>query len=179
MTTIPGAAVPANAEPGRYFVVRTSGIVPAIIRFLTRSPYDHAGIIIPADETGQLRVIEAEPSGARIAYLDEYDPDTVLVTDEPLTDEQRQHIAKNATQFLGTPYGFVDILCLALMLTIHRAPRWLSHRAETERAMICSQLVAADGQYAGVDWLCGQSTPAAVTPGMLGARILTKAWMKQ
>jgi hypothetical protein len=177
VTTTPTDSAPA--EPGRYFVVRTNGWVPAIIRALTRSRVDHAGIIVPADETGRLRIVEAEPAGARIAYLDEYDPATVLITDEPLTDVQRAAIVQGALRRVGIPYGFLDILRLALILTIHRAPAWLTKRADEERAEICSQLVAAVGQEAGVDWLCGQPTPAAVTPGMLGTRIETRVWERQ
>jgi hypothetical protein len=177
-TTLP--AEPADVltpEPGRYGVVRTNGWVPAIIRFLTRSRFDHAFIVIdPEPGTGRARIVEAEPGGARIAYLDEYDPATVLITDEPLTDTQRAAIVRDAVRLVGTPYGFVDILRLALMLTIHRAPLWLAKRADLERAMICSQLVAAVGQDVGLDWLCGPSSPASVTPGMLGARIIARAW---
>ena len=153
--------------PGTYGVVRTTGWISWLIRVLTRSRYDHAVIVIdPEPGTGR----------ARIAYLDEYDPSTVLLSDEPLTDEQRAKIVEHALALVGTPYGFIDIGALALMLTLHRAPAWLASRADHERAMICSQLVAACGCAAGVDWLCDQEYPAQVTPGMLGERIIRRAW---
>jgi hypothetical protein len=169
--------VPADLKPGDYGVVRTTGFVPWCIRALTRSAFDHAFVVVSEDGNGDYWIVEAEPSGARYAKLSEYAGYQVLFnTGEPLTDAQRAAIICAAHDMAGTPYGFLDIARLGLMLTICRAPKWLTKRADDERAVICSQLVALCGKRAGVDWLCGQSTTAMVTPGMLAQRIITRAW---
>lgn len=169
--------IPADLRPGDYGVVRTTGFIAWCIRVLTRSAFDHAFIVIGADGNGDYDIVEAEPSGARYAKLSEYADYTVLFnTGEPLTDAQRAAIVNAAHDLVGTPYGFLDIVRLGLMLTIRRAPKWLTERADAERAIICSQLVAMCGHTAGVDWLCGQSTTAMVTPGMLARRIITRGW---
>ena len=61
--------LPAGVGPGSYGVVRTSGFVAWTIRKLTRSTYDHAFIVTGFDGT----IIEAEPNGARIGQITEYD----------------------------------------------------------------------------------------------------------
>jgi hypothetical protein len=171
--------LPADLKPGDYGVVRTTGFVPWCIRLLTRSAYDHVFIVIGADGNGDYDIVEAEPAGARYAKLSEYEGyDMLFNTGEPLTDAQRDAIVAEAHRLVGTPYGFLDIVRLGLMLTIRRAPKWLTKRADAEQAIICSQLVAMCGRAAGVDWLCGQSTPAMVTPGMLATRIATQGWTR-
>jgi len=155
----------ADLLPGTYVCVRTHGFVPLSIRLFTRSPYDHAFIY-----AGDGRIIEAQPGGCREVPLSTYAGYPMLAdTDESLTDEQRKRVVAKATALLGVPYGYLDIVRLGLSALGLRW-RWLTRAADNERAMICSQVVAACGQAAGVDWLCGQGSPAAVTPGMLAAR---------
>jgi uncharacterized protein YycO len=152
--------------PGSYGCVRTSGLYAWLIRVGTRSRYNHAFIVM--DSVG--RVIEADPGGARWAHLSDYGTDgMVFDTAEQLTPEQRQRVCDKAQILLGTPYGWTDIARLSLRcLGVNWG--WLTQRADDEQAMICSQLVAACGEYAGVDWLCGREAPAAVTPGDLASR---------
>jgi hypothetical protein len=98
----------------------------------------------------------------------------VFDTAERLTPEQRQRVCDKAQILLGTPYGWTDIVRLSLRC-LGLQWQWLTKRADDERAMICSQLVAACGEYAGADWLCGREAPAAVTPGDLADRMITFA----
>lgn len=115
------------------------------------------------------RIIQAEPGGARWARLDDYQTDSKVFASDDLTDEQRQQIMAKAVVLLGTPYGWTDILRLSLRcMGLQWA--WLTRAADNERAMICSQLVAACGAAARVDWDCGRQTSAAVTPGDLAQR---------
>jgi uncharacterized protein YycO len=153
-------------QPGDYGVVSTRGFYSWLIRVGTRSQFTHAFIVMPGS-----RLIEAEPSGAREMPLSEYDGyDVRYNTGEQITDAQRAQICAKAETLLGTPYGWTDIARLALRcLGVQWA--WLTRRADNERAMICSQIVAACGDAAGLDWNCGREAPAAVTPGDLANRI--------
>lgn len=151
--------------PGSYGCVRTHGLAAWLIRVGTRSGFNHAFIVMDED-----RVIEADPGGARWALLSGYSTDRVVFdTGDDLSPEQRQLIMSKAVALLGVPYGWLDIFRLSLRCAGLRWS-WLTRAADEERAMICSQLVAACGQAGSADWLCGREAPAAVTPGDLANR---------
>lgn len=155
---------------GCYGVVRTGGFHAWLIRTFTRSAYDHAFIVC---DGGQ--IIEAEPGGARWGRLAEYAGHGVLISADPMDAEQRVIVVDEAIRLLGVRYGWLDIVRLGLA-TVGIRWKWLTRRADSERAMVCSQIVAACGQAAGLDWLCGQESPAAVTPGMLAKRPGMERW---
>lgn len=142
-----------------YECVRTSGFYAWLIRTGTRSPYNHAYLVF------QNQIFEADPGGARWRNLDEYGTDQVIRGPE-LDGPQTAAALRKAHALEGTPYGWLDIARLALR-TLGLQWGWLTRAADEERAMICSQLVAALGEAAGVDWLCGRETTAAVTPADL------------
>lgn len=153
--------------PGSYGCVRTSGWQAWFIRVGTRSKFNHAFIVM--DTAG--RIIEADPGGARWAHISDYGNDPKVFDDgEQLTLQQRQQVMAKAQVLLGTPYGWLDIVCLAARCLGLRW-QWLTRRADDEKAMICSQLVAVCGEAAGVNWLCGREAPAEVTPGDLADRL--------
>lgn len=161
----------ATPKPGTYACVRTGGFYAWLIRVGTRSKYNHAFLVV--DEYGG--IIEADPGGARRAMLADYRADAIVFdVNEPITDEQRARVVAKATTLLGTPYGWTDIARLALRCAGVKW-RWLTAAADNERAMICSQLVAACGEAAGLDWDCGRDNPAAVTPGDLASRLAPPA----
>lgn len=152
--------------PGSYGCVRTGGFYAWLIRVGTRSHFNHAFVVM---EDG--RIIEADPGGARWARLSDYGTDSMVFnTLDVTTEDQRRRIMDKAVALLGTPYGWTDIVRLSLRcLGLNWS--WLTKRADEEKAMICSQLVAACGQAGGQAWLCGRSFPAEVTPGDLARRI--------
>lgn len=151
---------------GLYFVVQTHGFVPWVIRRATRSPYDHAGIIV--DNAGT--IIEAEPGGVRLGHLWEYKGCRIAInTGEDVTVAQRTTVADVARAMVGIPYGDLQIADDGLeCLGWHW--RWLAKRAGADHEVVCSQLVAMAGQAAGLDWLGGAATVAEVTPAMLARR---------
>jgi uncharacterized protein YycO len=159
--------MPDFPAPGSYGCVRTGGFYAWLIRIGTRSEFNHAFVVMGND-----RIIEADPGGARWARLSDYGTDSkVFDTGDSLTDEQRRRVMYKAEVLLGTPYGWTDIARLSLRC-MGLQWSWLTRRADDEKAMICSQLVAACGAAAGVDWLCGRETSAAVTPGDLAQRLI-------
>jgi hypothetical protein len=161
----------AAPKPGTYACVRTGGFYARLIRWGTRSTFNHAFIVV--DDQGG--IIEADPGGARRNNISAYGTDTMVFdVNEPVTDDERARIIAKAETLLGTPYGWTDIARLALRCTGLRWG-WLTAAADKERAMICSQLVAICGDSAGLDWNCGRGNPAAVTPGDLARRLVTSS----
>lgn len=152
--------------PGSYGVVATHGFYPWLIRIGTHSRYNHAFLVV--DDQGG--IIEADPGGARRSTITAYAGNPILYSNDPMTLSQRNAAITKATVLLGTGYGWLDITRLSLR-SLGLQWNWLTTAADNEKAMICSQLVAACGQAAGLDWNCGRENPAAVTPGDLANRI--------
>lgn len=82
-------------------------------------------------------IVEAEPGGARMAEIDEYDARTVVWIRCP--DEHRQAVADAARELVGTPYSFVDYVALALHRFRIPAPG-LRKFIESSGHLICSAL---------------------------------------
>lgn len=174
MDTLPRHARPSGPWPpiGSYFVVRTHGFVPWVIRRATHSWADHAGVVTDPDGG----IVEAEPGGARRGHLSEYAGCRIAVNlGEVMTDVQRDRVAVAALGMVGVAYNDLDIADLGLeALGAHwrRLARWASDDGE----LICSQLVAKAGQAADVDWLCGRDNPVQVTPADLARRPTMQPW---
>lgn len=125
--------------------------------------WEHAFVYV-----GDGQIVEAEPGGARLAGVSEYDGRPLLWSTGriPLTDEQRTAVVAAARGFLGVPYGFADYLSLAL-LRFRIRPGWVKRRVASNRTMICSQLVDASYLAAGVHLYADGRLPGDVTPGDL------------
>lgn len=150
---------------GVYGCVKTGGFVAWLVRAVTASWADHVVVSI-----GNGQIIEAEPGGVRIRDIAEYAGYRIEYnTGEPMTDTQRAAVAEFAESKRGEPYAWtadaVDGLrCLGL--------RWrvLARFERARRSVMCSELAAQAGQYAGLDWNCGQDDPCQVTPALLARR---------
>lgn len=156
---------------GLYGVVKTSGLVPWIIRRAGHSWADHAFVIL---EDGA--IVEAEPGGSRIGHLSEYYRCRIAINSaEDMTVEQRAAVAAAARAMVGVPYDDLAIVDDGLeSLGWHW--RWLAKRAAGNGELICSALVARAGSAAGLDWSCGQPDFEQVTPAMLARRPGVQPW---
>lgn len=133
---------------GDFFVVSITGLVGQLIRLGQLlagggwSNYQHAGIYI-----GNGQVVEAEPGGARVANLSEYDGHTIAWSTGliALTQEQRENLANFAEveAIMKTPYSALDYFAIAFHRFHIPAPLLRDYIASSKH-MICSQLV---------DWL--------------------------
>jgi uncharacterized protein YycO len=135
--------------------------------------YEHAFVYIGTDQ-----IVEAEPGGARIAQLSEYDGREILWSTDllPLTDDDRNKIIKTAVGFVGTPYSFLDYFLIALYRCSIKLPG-VAKRVEDTGHLICSQLVAESDAEAGIK-LTPESTwypPYLITPGKLRKYLLSLA----
>ena len=156
-------------RPGSYFVVSTGGVYMDAVKLGTWSVWDHCGVVVNDD----LDMIEAEPGGARVGNLRDYVNQDLIFDEDTLTDEARGRIIARALAFKGRPYGWLDIIALAL-LAVHIRPRRLVEWAENPRTVICSALVAYAGGTDAPGWTCDRDSPAFVTPKDLARRILRR-----
>jgi hypothetical protein len=112
---------------------------------------------------GDGQIVEAEPGGARLADLGEYDPRTVVWVRCP--DGHRQAVAQAARALIGTPYSAADYFALAA----HRFHiPGMRRIALSTGSMICSQLATVAARRGG--WPLLMPKPAGyVVPDDLAA----------
>ncbi|WP_051055272.1 MULTISPECIES: hypothetical protein [Kitasatospora] len=131
--------------------------------------YEHAFVCV-----GDGQLVEAQPGGAVLRPLSEYDGRPALWSTGriPLTDEQRAAVAAAARSCLGTPYSFADYLALAAVRLHLPGGAPLRRFVASTKHMICSQLVDQCYQDAGVHLFTDHRWPGYVTPADL-ARLLS------
>jgi uncharacterized protein YycO len=161
-----------QAGLGDFGVVSIEGTVGWLIRigqWLNGSGfrnYEHAFVYIGAG-----KIVEAEPGGAKISDLSEYDGRSILWSTGKvlLTDEQRTAVVEAAKGFVGVPYSFLDYFLLALK-RLHISVPILNKRVLESKHLICSQLVAES--YAAARVVLTSKPAYAVTPADL-ANLIT------
>jgi hypothetical protein len=141
----------------RYGVVRTSGWAGWLIRVATRSTVNHAFVV------NGPTIIEANPSGLAYGKVAKYYPAAIL--SEPIEGKQADAVWAWSVAHLGTGYGWLDILAIALAVARFPTPKWAVKRLTNTNTLICSQAVATAYTAAGIH--LGNKPPAATTPGDL------------
>jgi len=157
-------------QPGWIGLTRINGWVGLGIRigqFLNGdgfSKLEHAFVFVGDD-----RIVEAEPGGAVLGYLSEYDPASVVWL--PCPPQYGAAVADAARGLLGTPYSFLDYDALALHRLHIPAPGLREYIQDTGH-MICSQLVDEAARRGGWKVFDDDRWPGFVTPGALNRRRL-------
>ena len=155
----------AAPEPGDIGLTRISGVTGRLIelgQWLNGdgfSDFEHAFLVLP-----EQRLLEAEPGGARVRPLAEYQGIEVLYVCPPgLTAEQREAICARAPAYTGVPYSFLDYLAIAAH-RFHLPVPGLRGYVASSRHEICSQLVDRIYLDAGVHLFDDNRWPRYVTP---------------
>lgn len=167
----------ASPEPGDFGLVNIKGDIGADIRlgqWLNGdgfNPYEHVFIYLGQNHAGVDQIFEAEPGGARIAPLSQYDGRHILWSTGlvPLTVSERYVIVSLSTKFVGTPYSFYDYLVILLYRIGIRFP-FIARRVKDTSHMICSQAVTEI--YAAVGITLTNKAPYLVTPGALAKYLI-------
>ena len=153
--------------PGDIGLTEIEGIVGWLVKLLQYLNGDfekptHVYVVLD-DET----VFEAQPGGAVITPLSEYDGRWKEYVAVDLTPEQRMRIVNRARTYVGTGYNWTTYFYLAAY-RFHFRPKWLKRRVQNDERLICSQ--AADKIYAdeGVHLFNDGRMPYDLTPGDLG-----------
>lgn len=132
--------------------------------------YEHARLYL-----GNGRMIEAEPTGARIVPLQASDGGMWSTRIIKLTIAERNKIVKFGRLCEGVGYSDLDYFALAAhKLRLHPLDNILKNRVTSSEHLICSQLVDWCYMMAGVHLFDDGRWPGYVTPGDL-AGILIKA----
>jgi hypothetical protein len=160
-------------KPGDFGLVAINGNVGRLIRigqWLNGNgwgDYQHAVLVLDNDE-----LIEAEPGGARIRPVSEYDGTNVVWSDWPLTDTERAAIVAAGRSLEGVPYSFLDYVALAAHRLHIPIPGLRRYIASTGHE-ICSALADLGYQLGGKTmfadhrWL-GYVTPMALLRALHG-----------
>jgi hypothetical protein len=162
---------PVGPLPGDFGLTSISGDVGFLIRlgqFLNGngfSTWEHAFVYV-----GDGQIVEAEPGGARLAGLDEYQGRPIAWSSGKveLTEVQRTAIVGAARSFIGVQYGVADYIALALWHFRVRVP-WARRVMASRSSMICSQLTDAAFEAAGVHLFADGREPGDVTPADLAS----------
>ena len=162
-------------QPGDFFLTPNFGpgfwnrTMSVFVQWGTRAPVAHAGIFV-GDVDGVPSVVEAEPSGARIAPVAARKRD--LWSKVNISQQQRNQAVQWALSKVGTPYGFGDIVAIGLCSRRigldwdpNHPPKFIQ-RLNDPNTLICSQLVAMAYQSAGITLVPGLN-PALTSPGDL------------
>jgi len=161
-------ATPVSAwsiEPGRYICLRTRSLYGRLIRLLTSSPFDHVVVVTGPDE-----IVQATVWGVRRGSLSQFAGNlAVCNAAEPMTAHQRAAVVTAVGSYAGDEYAWAGIVVIGLRkLGLRWA--WLLKASADRDAVFCSELAALGGGAAGLDWDCGEASPALVTPAEMAAR---------
>jgi hypothetical protein len=152
---------PQLGDIGCTQIVGDVGRLIRIGEFLNGNGYrniEHAFVAL-----GNGQIMEAEPGGARIANLADYDARTIVWVRCP--PEHGAAVAQAARLLERTPYGFWDFAALAAH-RFHLPIPGLSRFVNDTGSMICSQLAVVAARRGGWDLL--EPTPAGyITPAAL------------
>jgi cell wall-associated NlpC family hydrolase len=151
---------------GDFGVIRSTGLAARAIQLGTISRWNHAFIYI-----GEGKIIEATPSkGLIISDVSKY-KNIAWNKHQELTDAQRQKIVDKARSFLGTTYGFLDILVLALrILGLKILSGTFVEKLAVRQGIICSELEAICYAEAGIQLV--NKPEYLVTPGDLAEYLI-------
>lgn len=160
---------PVTPLPGDFGLTQISGDVGKLIRFGQWlngdgfANFEHAFVYVGGGE-----IVEAEPGGARLASVNEYAAANVCWSTGKyaLTTPERDAICAAAIKFIKTPYSVLDYFALATHRLDVPAP-WLKDYIASSKHVICSQLVDACYQDAGIKLFKDNRWNGYVTPGDL------------
>lgn len=165
----------APPKPGDFFVTSIKGEVGRLISFGEwllgdgMTPWDHAGIYV-----GDGQVVEAEPGGARVAEVSEYDgrPIAWSTGRVALTNQQRHDIVAAARRFAEARVGYsvADYFAIAAH-RFHLPVPGLREYVASSGHMICSQLVDRVFEIGGVQLFSDHRWSGYVVPASLGRLI--------
>lgn len=165
-------------EPGDIGVVRTGTLFGLLIRLATRSEYNHAFVVIDKG-----LITEAAMHGVTVTPLSKYTHSDVMSSNGcfKISGPERQIIVTKALSLVGRGYNFLDILSIAILqigwverrVRLHEEGfllRWVRHRVESSRRLICSQDADETYRLAGLHIFDDGRIPMDVTPGDLAFR---------
>jgi hypothetical protein len=157
---------------GQVGIISTSGWVGRLVQLVTRSAYNHSVVAINDREC-----VSAEPGGAVIRPISDYQHDLVAWSQFNLDHEQRDRIATWAFEHVNAPYDYLGFVAIAATKLLGPfAPRWLLRYIATHDRLICSYLCDLALQAGGVHMFRDHRPEGAVTPASFGKVYKARGW---
>lgn len=156
-------AIPAGA----YVCLKTRSPFGALVRLFTYpSPFDHTVIA-----SGDGMCVQATTRGVKETPLDDFAECLAVVSTDPMSEAQATAVVTHARRFTGDEYAFPAVIVIGLR-KFGAKWNWLLRISGDKDALFCSELAVKAGLTASpaMDWLCGEASPALVTPAELAAR---------
>jgi len=154
--------------PGTYLCLETRTLLGWLVRLFTRSPFDHAALVVGPGE-----IIQATTKGVSRGPLSQFRGCLAVANSaDRVWSSDRELIVAKALTYSGYEYAFPAIVVIGLRKLGFKW-RWLLRAsASADRdAVFCSELIALAGQAGHHDdWLCGEKSAATVTPAELAGR---------
>lgn len=149
-------------KPGNFIVTHGSGFMDSMIRFFTRSRWNHAALVVSSDGT----IIELLTRGIKKGSIHKYSPDDCYLVDIEMRDEDRKQAVDYAHFMLKKheKYGFLTIATIALKI-ITRSRLVIKF----DGTLICSEFVADALSEGGIIW---EKDTSLITPADLYRRFV-------
>lgn len=158
-------------QPGWIGLTQIKGGVGRGIRFAQYlngdgfGDYEHAFVFVgTVSGCGTQCIVEAEPGGARVASLGQYDAKRLLWLRAP--EAYGEAVAAAALGYVGVKYSFADYGAIALH-RFHIPTPHLKAYIKRSKSMICSQLADAAAEEGGWHLFQDHRWSGDVTPGDL------------
>ena len=149
----PGDAVYARTKNPYGFMIR----IGQALRWWKYREWNHMAIVESIDADGQIWVIQMARHCERVKIEDVAPGGRLKFTSAPEGIDRDRAVAF-ARFMLGTDYGVLTIVCIAINLLL---PEPINFDIRREMTMICSALVARSWEHGG--WIC-RIDPFTVTP---------------
>jgi len=160
---------------GQVALISTSGWVGRLVQWATSSAYNHSVVAI-----NDLECVSAEPGGAVIRPIGDYQHDLIAWSRFELTGEQRDRISTWAFEHVGTEYDTVGFAAIAVTKLLGPlAPRWLLRYVGASDRLICSYFVDLALQAGGIHLFRDHRPEGAVTPASFGKVYKARGWADQ
>lgn len=158
-------------DAGWFMVTRTGSPMGRLIRLLTHSPVNHAGVSI-----GYGNMVEMVPSGACVSPDSAY-PQAIWIR-PPGTAGQLEAMADAASDLMlrHVGYSMVDIAAQFAWRILHVRPALLARFISSDRRMVCSQSVDWCALQAGVHLFGDGRLPGLVAPSDLLLAAQDNGW---
>lgn len=136
----------ANIRTGDIIASRGSNFIGGAIRYITKAPVDHVGIVIRVDGTDKehVMVAEATPHGVRIHPYNYYYIQSSCMVGRVFTElgkDQRDGLRQESLRYLGVPYewSLYPVIVWHLLTIGRHVPE--NDISEDTRKFICSEYV--------------------------------------
>ena len=154
-------------QAGDIGVAHSTGVIGWLIRFGTRSQYNHAFVVVDeGDHTPEtIQVIQAEAHGVELTTLDQVAPGGYYVILPCPVGVDRKIVCREARSLLRIKYAFVSVASIGIGIiakALHIPFRLAIRDTST---LICSAVVALSLFNAG--WKTNEPDLYSVTPASI------------